>query len=103
MKLNESRIIIDSSVLPGLDVLSEEERESVLKAIDSLEKFSTEQPLDYNSKKIQEDEQLYLIQVNSSLRLIFRVTDREKIEILELFRREMIEYMFRKKPQVWNR
>lgn len=99
MTVNQSRIKIDSSVLPGLDVLSEEERANVLKSIDSLENFSIDRPLASNIKKLQEDEQLYLLQVDASLRIIFEVTAEDRIEILELFRRETIEYMFRKKAQ----
>ncbi|MFB2969418.1 hypothetical protein ACE1CD_10630 [Aerosakkonema sp. BLCC-F183] len=99
MTVNQSRIKIDSSVLPGLDVLSEEERANVLKSIDSLENFSIDRPLASNIKKLNEEEQLYLLQVDASLRIIFDVTSEDRIEILELFRRKTIEYMFRKKAQ----
>ncbi|MFB2923380.1 hypothetical protein [Aerosakkonema funiforme] len=99
MTVNQSRIKIDSSVLPGLDVLSEEERANVLKSIDSLENFSIDRPLASNIKKLNEEEHLYLLQVDASLRIIFDVTSEDRIEILELFRRKTIEYMFRKKAQ----
>ncbi|NER37857.1 MAG: hypothetical protein F6J93_28515 [Oscillatoria sp. SIO1A7] len=71
MKIDESRIEIDISVLAGLDFLSAEERESILRAIDSLEGFSPDHILDNNVQKIRSERPLYLLHIDPSLRVIF--------------------------------
>ena len=94
MKIDESRIEIDASVLVGLDVLSAEERESVLQAIDSLEGFSPDQPLPGNIQKFVPPDRrsFYLLHATPSYRVIFEMGDRSEIEVLDLFRKERLEW-----------
>ena len=99
MKIDESRIEIDISVLAGLDVLSAEERESVLQAIDSLEGFSPDQALPGNIQKFAPPDRrsFYLLQATPSYRVIFEIGDRSEIEVLDLFPKERLEWFGQRK------
>ena len=92
MKLNEDKIEIDASVLAGLDVLSAEERESVLQAIDSLDGFSPDQPLDNNIQKFRPERPFYLLHIDPSLRVIFEFHNGQ-IQIQDIVRKEALEFM----------
>jgi len=90
--MNESRVKIDR-VLVGLDVISADERESVLKAINSLENFSTTRPLDSNIQKYAPANMrtFYLLKASPSYRVIFEVNDQDEIEVTDIFRKERLE------------
>ena len=94
MELNTSRVEMNISVLAGLDVLSPEEREGVLKAIESLESFSPEQPLPENIQKFAPPDRptFYMLHATPSYRVIFEIGDRSEIEIQDLFRKERLEW-----------
>lgn len=96
VKLKSSRIKILGKVLPGLDVLSEDERERVLDAIASLENFSGDAPMPANVQKFTPGHipTFYLLHVDSSWRVIFNVNEQDEIEIAHLFMKERLEYMF---------
>jgi len=98
MKVDESRIQIDTSVLVGLDVLSAEERQSVLKAIESKESFSPDQPLPKNIQKFAPPDRrtFYLLHATPSYRVIFEIGDRAEIESLDLFLKERLEWFAKK-------
>ena len=87
MKLNQSRIEIASSVLAGLDILSPDEREPVLQAIDSLENFSPQSTLPSNIQKFTPSDipTFYLLQAPPSYRVIFEIDDQNQIKISHLF------------------
>ncbi|MFB2938534.1 hypothetical protein ACE1B6_25070 [Aerosakkonemataceae cyanobacterium BLCC-F154] len=102
MTINQQgRIVIHNSVLPALDALTEEERQSVLKTINSLEISPIQQLIkSQNIAKLKADEELYVIRVNPSLRIIFRMTSPDKIEILDIFMKERIEFLFDNSPKI---
>ncbi len=92
-QINQTTVEIHPSVLAGLDVLSPEEKEQVLKAIASLETFSPEHPLTANIQKFRPEQPFYLLKVDSSLRLIFEKNHQHEIEIQDLVRQETLEFM----------
>lgn len=102
MELNTGRVEMNISVLAGLDVLSPDEREGVLKAIESLENFSPDRPLDNNIQKFRPEQPFYLLHIDPSLRVIFEVNQKNKIEIQDLVRKETLEYMLRATKQQLN-
>jgi hypothetical protein len=92
-KANSNRIIVHRRVIPGLDVLTAKERENFWDSVKFLEKFSPDSPSLFPDliKKINTDEPLYVLQVNSSLRATFRMAENDKIEIIDLFPQERID------------
>lgn len=76
-QIKSSRIKILGKVLPGLDVLSEDERERVLKAIASLESFAADGPMPANVQKFTPGHipTFYLLHVDPSWRVIFNVNE----------------------------
>ncbi|MBP0010802.1 hypothetical protein [Roseofilum sp. Belize Diploria] len=65
-KITQTIVEINPSVLAGLDVLSPEERERVLKAIASLENFSPEPPMTSNIQKFRPEQPFYLLKSDIS-------------------------------------
>lgn len=92
MKLDQSRIKIDTSVLSGLDILTPEEREGILKAINSLECFSPDEPFEY---KLQKGEGLgktfYMLHATPIYRVIFEINKQNKIEVIDIFMKNRLE------------
>ncbi|GAB4304900.1 MAG: hypothetical protein Fur0025_46820 [Oscillatoriaceae cyanobacterium] len=100
-KVKSSRITILGKVFPGLDVLSESERDRVLGAIDSLENFNPDGPLPQNVQKFTPTHipTFYLLHVDPSWRVIFNVNEQNEIEISHLFMQERLDYMLGSKNE----
>jgi len=93
MKNQPSRLDIDTSVLAGLAILSPENRQKVWQAIDSLESFDPDQPLDSKIKKgVISDKVFYMLHATPIDRVIFTMRDRDEIEVIDLFRKERLEF-----------
>lgn len=102
IKANSDRIILHRRVLPGLDVLTPEETENFWKAVNSLEDFSPERPLPENITKFNKDEPIYVIKVDASLRAMLGFTEDNKIEIIDLFPQERIDFYKEKRQDPIN-
>ena len=78
----------------ALDVLSPEEKDSVLQAINRLRVSRIETGLGGNIQRFKTDkpnEQLYLLRVNSIFRIIFKFIIPDRIEILDIVMRDRLE------------
>lgn len=97
--MDESRINLDVSVLVGLDLMSPDEREVVLNAINSLETFSPDQPIESNIQKYAPPNMrtFYLLHASPDYRVIFEINDQDEIEVKDLFRKERLEVLAGKK------
>ena len=91
MKDNPAQIIFHKRATVALDALSLEDRKSLLKAINHLAIFGIDSVIGKDVKKIKVDESLYLLKVNPGFRIIFRLTDRDEIEILDIVMKERLE------------
>ncbi|MBC6481407.1 MAG: hypothetical protein GDA56_30290 [Hormoscilla sp. GM7CHS1pb] len=93
MKTQPSRLDIDTSVLAGLAVLSPDDSRKVWQAIDSLECFDPDQPLDSKIQKYTPPEMrtFYLLHASPRYRVIFEITEENEIKIIDLFRKERLE------------
>ncbi|MGK7900379.1 MAG: hypothetical protein AB4352_02995 [Hormoscilla sp.] len=93
MKTQPTRLDIDTSVLAGLAILSPENREKVWQAIDSLESFDPDQPLDSKIQKgVISDKVFYMLHATPIYRVIFTMSDGGEIEVIDLFRKERLEF-----------
>lgn len=90
--MNNHKIELDMSVIVGLDIMSESDKENILKAINSLETFGEDQPLPDKIKKITIDKKyFYMLKATPKWRLIFEIKEPGKIEINDLFPKERLE------------
>lgn len=83
--MSQTRVKIHRRVLPGLAVLTAAETEHLSKTMEVLETFSPEQPLAPTMKLLDPDRLLYSVQIDPGLMAMFSITERDEIEILDLF------------------
>ncbi|AFY84192.1 hypothetical protein [Oscillatoria acuminata] len=93
IKANSNRIIVHRRIMPGLDILTPQERKNFWDSVNLLEQFSPDCPFLFPEliQKINTDEPLYVLRVNSSLRATFRMAENDQIEIIDLFPQERID------------
>lgn len=91
MKEPPFEITVNKRVNAALDALSPQEKESVYQAINNLGIFGIEPSLGAKINKLKTDEPLYLLRVNPSLRLILKVTNGDKIDILDIVMRDRLK------------
>lgn len=85
------KINIHKRVLIALDVLSIEDKNSVLQAISYPSIFGLDPFLRTQVKKIHPSEPLYLLRINPTIRVILRVTQRDEIEILDIVMKDRLK------------
>lgn len=87
-----SRRINVDKVLIGLDIIPSDEQEALLKALNSLDNFSPDQPLDSKMKKgVLLGRTFYLFDVTPNYQLIFEINDRNEIQVVDLFVKGRLE------------
>jgi len=91
MKDNPAKITFHKRATVALDALSLEDRDRVLKAINHLSILGIDSAFGKTVKKFKIDEPLYLLKVNPSFRVIFRLIDQDEIEILDIVMKERLE------------
>jgi len=91
MKDNPATIKFHKRATVALDMLSLEQKNAVLKSINYLANFGLESILGKNVKPLNIDESLYLLRVNHSLRVFFRLNPQNEIEILDILMKERLE------------
>ncbi len=75
----------------ALDTLSTEEKNNLTQALNNLDISAIGNPVAENIKRMDTEEPLYFLKVDSELRAIIQINSPEEIEVMDIFTQERLK------------